>query len=122
MKKFWRVLIVSSFIILLGFTFRPIQNIEASQCAVAEGNVTAVFEGGEKDIVFKLNNRSGSYYVNRGMEKGLSLGALQDTLIGKPIKIWYVHNNSLLTFFSSTKHISRLDIAGTTAFNELVSD
>ena len=122
MKKFWRALIISSFIILLGFTFRPIQNIEASQCAIAEGTVTAVFESGEKDIVFELGNRSGSFYVNRGMEKGLSLGALQDTLIGTPVKIWYVHNYSLLTLFSSTKHISRLDIAGQTAFNELISD
>ena len=122
MKKLRNKFIGIAIILLLAFTFRPIQNIDESQCAQTSGVIKFVQEGSTNDIVITLENRSASFYINRGAERGLSLGALQDTAIGKAVRIWYVHQYSILTLLSSNKHISRLDISGQTAFNELVSN
>lgn len=109
-------------ILLLGFTFRPIQNINESQCAIAEGVVKEVAESGTKDISIFLENHTNSFYINRAIEQGFDLGVMKDTLIGKPVKIWYVHQYSLLTLFSDHKHISRLDIGRQTIFNEWIAE
>ena len=97
-------MIACSIIVILGFTFRPIRNIDKSQCATASGVIQSIHESGTNDVTFSLENRTSSFYINRGLENGFDLGAMQDTLIGKPVKIWYVHQYSLLTLISS--HVS----------------
>ena len=84
------------------------------------GTVEEVFEGGTNDINLSLAGGAGMYYINRGMEKGLDLGSLQDELPGKEVKVWYAYYYSLITLFASPKHISKLEVDGTVIFNELV--
>jgi hypothetical protein len=122
MKRLKVVAIGCAVILLIGFTFRPIQNIESSQCKVISGTVESVFEGGTNDINFTLKNKNGSYYINRGMEKGLDLGLLKDEMPGKEVKIWYVYQYSFITLLAPSKHISKMEVNGEVLFNELVNE
>jgi len=53
------------------------------------GIVDDLYEGGVKDLVFKLKNDSKIYYINRALENGFDLEDTKSDLIGKEIIIWY---------------------------------
>jgi len=53
------------------------------------GVVDSLYEGGVKDLVFKLKNDSNIYYINRALENGFDLHEMNATLLGKEVIIWH---------------------------------
>ena len=61
-----------------------------------------------KICVFKLMNDESRYYINRGIESGLSVEELKEVLLGKEVYITYPPHWSFLDPMNTTKHISKL--------------
>lgn len=114
------ILLISgvSFIILLSLTIRPVPMLPEDELTVKEGWVTEVYEAGEKDIVFTLEGTSELFYINRGLEQGLSIQGLQTKLIGNKVTLKYPEYWSLLSNGKS-HHLSKVEANGETIFSEL---
>lgn len=106
MKKTILIAILAVLAIFLILVLKPIDT-SAENSVKVTGIVESVSEGGAKDLVFKLNNDSLSYYINRGLENGFQLQKAKNDLIGKEIKIFYAKNWTPLAPFGTTnKHIT----------------
>jgi len=114
------ILLISGFsvIILLSLTLRPVPSLPENELSIANGTVTNIFEGGEKDIVFRLKETDEMFYINRGLEQGLEIEALKKQLIGNQITLKYPEYWSLLSN-GSTHHVSKVEYKGETIFSEL---
>ena len=86
---------------------------------VKEGTVEAIFEGGVKDVCFRLAGDDRVYYINRGLENGLDLFELQEHLIGTEVSIKYP--DYWIGRKSRSIHLSILRSKdGTTLYNETI--
>lgn len=54
---------------------------------VVEGQIQDIYVGGIHDVVIVLKHDSKCYFINRGIEKGLSIALLKDQLGSKNIQI-----------------------------------
>ena len=121
MKKHY--IYVALVFILLAFaamTLRPvIVPKDAKDCLVAQGKVVKVFEGGVKDVAFRLEGDKTMYYINRGLEHGLNLEELQKELIGNNVIIRYPKHWTLLDPKNRIKHLSILEYNGKEIYNEI---
>jgi len=52
------------------------------------GTVIQVYEGGVKDLAFKLKNNPNVYYINRALENGFDLHTIKNELVGEQITLW----------------------------------
>lgn len=118
MKKFLiglgLLLIVTSVLV-----FRPVPIVPEDQAIVETGIVSDIYEGGEHDVVFRLENKKRRYYINRGLENGLELADLQELLIGQEITLKYPDYWTPLDWNDRIKHLSKVEIKGEVIFNEL---
>jgi hypothetical protein len=116
-KAFW---IISFLFILLIFilTFRPIVNPKMDQCSKYSGILLkARSDTVNKDIFFRLDNTEKRFYINRGLENGLT-DSTMDTLIGKEIVVFAVNHWSLLNPSNKIKHVARVDYGSMTIYSE----
>jgi hypothetical protein len=114
--------IILSTLIFLGLgvsILRPVPIPDERDCLSVKGKVTDVYEGGVKDIVFKLHGFDKEFYVNRGLERGLDLSDLRAQLINKEIVIKYPKYWTPLDPGNSVRHISKIEHEGRTIFTEL---
>jgi len=83
------VLFISLVLILaLGFlTFQLVPAASSSNCMTVSGVLTNVSTPCCADIVFKLKNDHSTYYLNRGLELGLSISALKEELLNKEVSL-----------------------------------
>ena len=118
----------SSLLITFGFllfalaaaTLRPvIVPKDANKCLVAKGKVAKIYEGGSKDVTFRLEGDKTTYYINRGLEQGLDLEDLNNWLIGKNVTIRFPKHWTLLDPNNTMKHLSILEHNGTEIYNEI---
>ena len=108
------------FFILVFTTLRPVHIPDnPEELLVDSGRVIAIHEGGENDVVFRLENNKTRYYINRGLEYGLVLEDLQRDLIGNDITIRYPKHWTLLDPSNRIKHMSILEHNGQELFNEI---
>jgi hypothetical protein len=98
---------------------RPVPIISEDQAIVESGIVSDIYEGGENDVVFRLENQKRRYYINRGLENGLELADLQERLIGREITLKYPDYWTPLDWNDEIKHLSKVEIEGEIVFNEL---
>jgi len=63
-----------------------IQNPSQQNCEVMEIIVTKIEEGSSYDIVFK-DEENDQYYINRGLEYGLSLEDLRKVVLNKKVTL-----------------------------------
>ncbi len=116
-----------NWIILLGLLFlgpgilifRPVPIPDEKDCLSLKGTVTEIYEGGIKDVVFKLQGLDKEFYINRGLERGLDLKKLKAELTNKEIVIKYPKYWTPLNPGNSVRHISKIECAGKTIFTEL---
>lgn len=87
-KKFITSLVISTIIVLsyLG-CLRPF----LIKKNIVEGKVKNIHIGGINDLVIVLENDSKRYFINRGLEKGLSIKMFEKQLNSKPIRITTKH-------------------------------
>lgn len=89
-----------------------------SKCRQISGIVTAIYEDGTKDAVFKLAGQNSVFYINKGLEKQFSIDALLARLKGKEVTILYADNFSPLGAIAECRHISELSANGETVYSE----
>jgi hypothetical protein len=111
--------IVALLIIAFFSIFRPVPIVAESEAIVEKGIVFDIYEGGVKDVAFRLENNQRVYYINRGLERGLNLKNLKNKLIGNEVVIKYPKYWTPLDWNNKIQHISKVEIKGEVIFNEL---
>lgn len=81
-------------------------------CEVIEITVTDILEGSSFDIVFK-DSGTDRFYINRGLEQGLSIEVLREKVLNKKVTL---HLPKL--FFGTSEHIAQLAVEGDVIFTE----
>lgn len=119
MKKNVLLLIGIAVLLFLGvLVLRPVPILPEDELTVTEGTVALIFEGGSKDIMFKLQENPDYFYINRGLEQGLTINSLKALLIGREVVIKYPEYWSLIGN-DDVHHLSKLEFEGETIFSEL---
>lgn len=103
------------------FILNPVPVPPENKCLVITGEVSKIFAAGQKDIIFQLADINKKFYINRGLEKGLSIDELNTALLQKEITIKYPKYWTPLDFTNSIKHISKVEFKGKTIYTELES-
>ena len=101
MKKFIHIFIGIVFAFFIAFLFYMIFIVKAGPADTRKENsvevsgiVSKVYEGGVKDLVFKLENDTNIYYINRALENGFDLKTIEKELLGKKVELWYAKHRS----------------------------
>ena len=115
----WVILTGLVFLGLGVLIFRPIPIPDEKDCLSLKGTVSEVYEAGVKDVVFKLQGLDKTFYINRGLERGLDLKKLRADLTNKEIVILYPKYWTPLDPGNSVRHISKLECDGRTVFTEI---
>jgi len=116
MKKFKVLFIAVPILAILVLVFVLngiiIQNPSPEDCETKELMVTRIYEGGVKDIVFA--NASGDfYYINRGLEQGFTLEAMEAKVLNKKVTLHLAN-----TLIGSSNHIAQLTVDNEVIFTE----
>jgi len=77
------------------------------------GEVEQIYDAGSYDIVFKLKDDDNRYYINRGLEQGLSISILERQLLGKPVDLYHAQ-----TWYVDGGHITHLSTEDRLIFDE----
>ena len=111
-----------SMLILAGLALRPILiPNDISDCQLVKGVVVEIYEGGVKDIVFKLDGEERIFYINRGLELGLVIDDLKTDLLNEEVTIYYPEHWTILDLSSYSNHLSVLYHDGQLVFSEIAS-
>jgi hypothetical protein len=107
-------------IALLYLAFRPIP-VSRDNSIVINTTVDKVSEGSEDNIILKLNNVSGIFYINHGLQKGLDLDTLQKELVNHEVSVLYLKSNFFSGFspVKGTKYITELKLGDRVIYSEL---
>ena len=54
------------------------------------GTVERIYEAGVKDVVFKLKEKNRTYYINRGLENGLTMDSVKFYTLNKAVDLYVV--------------------------------
>lgn len=118
-RNFIFVILGIVLVALLILILKPIPIPNEEDCLTLEGVVLEIYDGGNKDIIFKLKGHEQLFYVNRGLTKGLDLRQINEQLINKSITIKYPKYWSPLDPTNSIRHISKIEYHSQVVFNEL---
>jgi hypothetical protein len=106
MKKIIFKIILGVLVVFLVLVLIPI-NTSAENSIKVTGVVKSISEAGTSDLVFELEDKKATYYINRGLENGFTLEKTKNDLIGKKIILFYAKNwTPLAPFGTKTKHIT----------------
>ncbi|RAW02301.1 hypothetical protein [Pseudochryseolinea flava] len=97
----------------------PVPSDSEVSCLQASGIVSDVYEEGTHDIAFKLDGLDKTFYINRGLERGLELKTLKDALLNKTVLIKYPKYWTPLDPTNSLRHIAKLEYDGKVVFTEI---
>ena len=117
--------ITLSFVAILIFTLivlalRPVPTPTTKNCSTVSGLVENIWEGGGPgDIVITIDEDDNYYYINRGVERGLSANALNETLVNQKIVIAYVNQWTPLDPGRKSRHIANVVWNETTIYTEM---
>lgn len=118
MKKILLVFALLAIVLLSLSLFNPIDTSRENSIRVS-GIVSKISEGGVNDAVFELKNHKISYYINRGLERDFKLETLENTLVGKPVTIFYAgHWTPLAPFGTTSRHLTRIESDGRILYSE----
>lgn len=106
---------------LIGLIFLGMVPIPDSidECHRVEGIVDEIWEAGEKDIVFRLYDHEKVYYINRGLEQGLTLEDLRKKLLQRKVIIYHPKYWAPLDPNGYSKHLSKLMLKDEVIYNEI---
>jgi hypothetical protein len=93
MKKLGLAVILIPIIFLM--FFRPV-NTSRENSVKVKGKLTKIYDAGNFDISFTLDNKKQRYYINRGIESGLDVENLKEKLLNKNVTIHYAEHWTLL--------------------------
>jgi hypothetical protein len=81
-------------------------------CETKQIVVRSISEGPSYDIIFHSDSND-FYYINRGLENGLELDALRDSLLNKSVNLHLAN-----TLVGSSNHIAQLSVDGQVVYTE----
>ncbi len=119
-SKFEMLIFLGLIIALLFFVFSPI-SVTRENSIIFNTMVYKVSKGSDGNVILKLDNGSGTYYINHGLQKGLNLDTLQKQLVNQRVTVLYL-KSSLVSGFSpvaSTKYITELRLGEKVIYSEL---
>ena len=96
------------------------KNVEVpkSDCKTTTGIVKNISKGGN-DVVFELDGKQQSFYINRGVENGFDIHILEKQLLAEEVSIFYADVWSpLAPFGSSSKHIREIRSGNWVVYSE----
>ena len=106
------------FIVFIALCLRPIHNPTPEQCYLVQGELVEIIpHESSKDIGIRIKNDECHYYINRGLERGGLLAALED-LPGKEIQIYPVQHWTPLDPFGSIRHIAHIEVDDEVIYSE----
>jgi len=110
------------FIVLtLAMVFKPVPvPSDPSECEIAQGKLIDIQEGVSYDVIFKIDGYNSKFYINRGLENGLSLADLEK-LVGQEITIKYPQYWTPLDPSKNSIHASQLEHGGEVLYTEIKS-
>ena len=112
---FFTVFLVILFIMII----RPMPQPDSGNCKLYSGTVEQIIAGeGDKDIVIKCKAVNHIFYINRGLESGLIIDELKDSLLNKPIEVLTINHWTPLDPFSKNKHVARIIQNGKIIYDE----
>lgn len=117
-KRVFSVLGLILFLLVV-YSLRPVPITSEEKCIVSEGKLDSVEEGTSYDIYLSLEGDEKRYYINRGIEQGLSVEDLKKQLLGKTVRLRYPIYWTLLDPFGKTKHIAKLEYQDQVLFSEI---
>ena len=122
MKKQFLLLLSTGLLLTTAIIiFRPVPILPEERLSVISGTVEDIFEAGEFDIVLTMKENGNSYYINRGLEQGLSIQDLEKKLINQKVTIKYPDFWSPLQT-EDLKHLSKLIYQDQVIYTELKAD
>ncbi len=118
---FWTfsITLFIAFLVLFWITFRPISDVQQDDVIQIEGMVTNIYPGSGNDIYFKLEKIERPFYINRGIELGLYLDSLNNTVLNKRVILHTIKRWTPLTTDGVHPHISKLVVDEKVIFNEI---
>jgi len=103
------ILFVLSFSFLL-LVLRPVPQVKTHNVKEMTVQLEKVFEGPSNDIVFKIKNLEVYPYINRGLEKGLSIEKIRSQVLGKNLKIKLVKHWTPLDWSQKSPTLAYLEV------------
>ncbi|MEP2936223.1 MAG: hypothetical protein ABJM06_12550 [Gilvibacter sp.] len=89
-----------------------INNPKPEECVVHKAKIIAISEGTSFDVIFK-DAGGDKYYINRGLEQGLTLQELKNKVLNKEATM------HLPKFaIGTSEHIAQLTVNGTVLYTE----
>ena len=106
MKKIVLYTALAGCLVILILAFRPV-SMKKEHSSSISGIVKSIETGESHDIVFRLAGNNTFYYINRGVESGLSIQDLSDKLLNQEVTLSYSDRWSPLPHGGS-RHITQL--------------
>jgi hypothetical protein len=109
MKNFFRIFGFAFFLFFI-LALRPIVNPTLEKSELVTGTLIGIkaidTPGG--DVHLKLAEDDRRFYINRGVENGISPATWKKDLTGQTISLYYARHWTPLDPFGSIKHITRV--------------
>jgi len=107
-------------LIFVMLALRPIYNVSTDDCSSVSGELVNLYEAGEHDVFFQLRGDERRFYINRGLENGLTLNELKAELLNQPITLTYVNHWTPLDPMNQVRHVAELSYQGNILYSEIV--
>ncbi len=116
LAKILLYILIPGMLLFLFLALRPISVHSLADCGEAEGELLRLEETGVRDLSLWIAGDERHFYINRGLEKGLDLDALQAGLLGRPVTLHYARHWTPLNPFSNHRHVVQLEAGGELVF------
>ncbi len=110
-KKIWTVAGLAFLLVIMLFVI-PI-NTSPENCHKIADTAEYFEAGSSHDIIVRLKNVDGYFYINRGLERGLTIDQLNNELQGREIELWYARSWKM-----KGGHVTKLQTVGKDVYNE----
>lgn len=111
LTKKWLILPAVLMAVGAVLSFIPLPAPSADNSVAVKGKITGVSKGeGKGDIVLTIEGDDANYYINHGMDNGLTIETLSEQLLNKTAIVYYVKHWSLLNMNGKTRHIGRIEL------------
>ena len=110
-------------ILFIALILKPVPEATVSNTYDVHDQILEVFKVSSLDVVFKLKNKDGFPYINRGLQAGLNIEALNNKLKGQEVLLKFVDHWTPLDFNKSSPTIAyiKIDKTGVIVYNNITS-
>lgn len=126
MSKPWTALRIIKYLfiffilVLVVMIFRPITTLHIDDCLSSSGITTKVWaHESSKDVHIRIGDE-GRYYINRGLERGISEKEFSEKIMGKEIIIHYADHWTPLDPTGVVRHVARVSHGEDILYDEIV--